>query len=60
MNDEVPGPFDGLASALLLEEGWEVLSYWLEPTLGGGSGELMDSRVQLGARERHRRSLDPS
>jgi hypothetical protein len=32
-------PFDGLASALLTEEGWVVLSNWLEPTLGGGSGE---------------------
>jgi hypothetical protein len=28
-------PFDGLASALLVEEGWEVLSPWLEPPLGG-------------------------
>jgi hypothetical protein len=39
--DEVPVPFDGLASALLLEEGWEVLSNSLELPLGGGSGELI-------------------
>jgi hypothetical protein len=40
MNDEGSVPFDGLASALLPEEGWVVLSNWLEPPLGGGSGEL--------------------
>ena len=44
MNDEVPVPFDGLASALLLEEGWEVLSNWLEPPLGGGWGSTRKSR----------------
>jgi hypothetical protein len=35
MNDEGSVPFDGLASALLVEEGWEGLSNWLEPPLGG-------------------------
>jgi hypothetical protein len=35
MNDELPVPFDRLAGALLLEEGWEVSSDWLEPLLGG-------------------------
>ena len=38
MNDEEAVPFDGLASALILEEGWEVLSNWLEPRSWRGLG----------------------
>jgi hypothetical protein len=38
MNDEGSVPFDGLASALLLEEGWEVLSGRLEPRSWRGLG----------------------
>jgi hypothetical protein len=44
MNDEVPVLFDGLAGALLPEEGWEVLSPWLEPPLGGGWGSARKAR----------------
>lgn len=39
MSDELPVPFDRLSGALLPEEGWEASSDWLEPPLGGGSGE---------------------
>jgi hypothetical protein len=38
MIDEVPVPFDGLTSVLLAEEGWEVLSNWLEPRSWRGLG----------------------
>ncbi len=43
-------PVDGLAGALLTEEGWEVWSHWLEPPSWRGLGEAHGRPAALGPR----------